>query len=80
DGIAELIFNYEKDNKTTSQFIKKLYKNKYIYGSDIKQFRGKQINIEPVNGQKMNLDGELIDMKYDIIDIEIKSRKFKIFS
>ena len=80
DGIAELIFNYEKDSKTTSQFIKKLYKNRYIYGSDIKQFRGKQINIHPVNEQKMYLDGELTEMKYDILDLEIISRKFKIFS
>lgn len=80
DAVAEIVFDFNTDKKKIAQFIRQLYKKKYIYGTDIKLFRGKKINIQPVIGKLMYLDGELIEIPKETVDIEIIGGKLKILS
>ena len=80
DSYAEIIFDYKTDKKNITQFIRQMYKKKYIYGSDVKLFRGQKITIQPTKGDVLYLDGELVDLPNEMLEIEIKNNKLKVFN
>ncbi len=79
DGRAEVILNFGVDKKSLSTFIGQVYKKKYVYGSEVRLFRGKRIDIQPARGRTLYLDGELIKLPYDLIEIEVSDKKLKAF-
>lgn len=78
DGQAEIIIDFDSNKININQFIRQLYKEKYIFASEFKLFRGKKISIQPVKGEILYLDGELIDLPNEVLDIEIIDKQLKV--
>lgn len=79
DHQAELILDFGIDSKKIASFTRETYKNKYIYGNEIKLFRGRKISFQPVKKMELYLDGELINLPNDFIDIQVGEKQLKVF-
>ena len=78
DDVAEIIFDYNSDRKKIVQYVRQLYKKKYMYGSEVQLFRGQKVNIQPTKNEILYLDGELIDVPNEMLEIEILPEKLKV--
>jgi len=79
DSQAEIIFDVGVDSKIFSTFTRQIYKKKYIYGSDIKLFRGKNITVQFVKEAMIYLDGELTKLNNNFVEIKMGSAQLKVF-
>jgi diacylglycerol kinase family enzyme len=79
DGQVEVIFDLGQDPKLFSHFLKQVYKKKYLYGAEVKLFRGKAINLQIPKGTEMCLDGELVHAPAELLNIKIEQEKLKVF-
>ncbi len=79
DGLAEIIFEAPDNKAILSNFIRKIYKEKYLYEDEIRMFRGTKIIITPVDKQRLYLDGEIIALDQPSLDIEIFPEKIRLF-
>ena len=78
DSHAEVILDFENNKKNISQFVRQLYKEKYLYNNEFKLFRGQNISIQPVKGETLYLDGELVELPNEVLNIEIMDKQLKI--
>ncbi len=78
DCHAEIIIDFGNNKNNINQFIRQLYKKKYIFADEYKLFRGNNISIQPVKDETLYLDGELIELPNEVLDIEILSEKLKV--
>jgi len=79
DGRAEVILNFGVDSKSLSSFIGQVYNKKYVYGSEVRLFRGHTIGIQPAKGRTLYLDGELIKLPANLIEIIVGEKQLKAF-
>ncbi|HVP07750.1 MAG TPA: diacylglycerol kinase family protein [Candidatus Acidoferrum sp.] len=79
DGMAEVIFDMGTKLGDFSSFTRMIYRKKYLYGTDIRLFRGKVITIQPTKGQTLYLDGELIPLPANILSVTVGDRQVKMF-
>ncbi len=79
DKQAEVIFDITHDKKNIASFTREIYKNKYIFNRDIKLFSGREISFQPVKNMNLYLDGEIIKLPNDFIDIKIGEEQLKVF-
>lgn len=79
DGAAEVIMDHGEDVHAISRFIKGISSGEYLYGEEVRQYRGKYISCQPVTGQKLYIDGELIDLPLEVLDIEISDKQLKVY-
>lgn len=79
DFQTEVIFDIKAETKLFSIFARQIYKKKYIYGTDVKLFRGKTISFQPARGMLLYLDGELLEQPNDVIEIEVSDKQLKVF-
>ncbi|MFH2048343.1 MAG: diacylglycerol kinase family protein [bacterium] len=79
DNLAEIIFDAGQAKNEISSFVKQVHKGRYIYGSSVRMYRGAAINIAPVNGRQALLDGEIVNVVKDEIELSINEQKLKIF-
>ena len=78
DNHAEIIVDFQNNKKSVSQFIRQLYKEKYIYNDEFKLFRGQHISIQPVKDEILYLDGELIVLPNDVLDIVMNEHQLQV--
>lgn len=74
DGLAEVIFDVNIKPKEVGSILKQLNSGKFVYGEEVRLFRGKNITIQPTTGMTMYLDGELLELPTDIIKVEVGSK------
>jgi diacylglycerol kinase (ATP) len=79
DGTAEVIFNLGLDSEPLSTFARQVCRKKYIYGSSVKLFRGKEVSFEPARGTRLCYDGEIMDLTCDRLDISVGTTQLKVF-
>lgn len=79
DQHGEAIFDVGNNTKDLSSFVRLIYKKKYVYGSDVRLFRGKTITFQPVRGRTIYLDGELIKLPLNVIEVQIGQKQLKVF-
>ncbi|UCE24699.1 MAG: hypothetical protein JSU74_01215 [Candidatus Zixiibacteriota bacterium] len=79
DRTAEVIFNLGIDTEPFSTFIRQVCRRKYIYGSSVKLFRGRDIGLESVKGQVLYYDGELMSLNQDRLDVKIGTSQLKVY-
>jgi len=80
DGLAEVIFDINVKPKEAGKLLKQLSKEKFWYGSDIRMYRGKIITIQPAEGMLLYLDGELLTLPTNFVEIEVGSSQLKVCS
>ncbi len=79
DGQIEVTFDLGQDPKLFANYLKQVYKKKYLYGADVKLFRGKAISLQVPKGTEMCLDGEIVSAPVELLNIEIEHEKLKVF-
>ena len=80
DGLIEVIFDVNIKPKEVGGILKKLNSGKLVYGDEIRLFRGKRITIQPTAGLTMYLDGELLELPTDAIEIEVGSKHLMVYA
>lgn len=79
DRQMEILFDVTDDTRKLSTFVRQAVKRKYIYGSDVRLFRGKSISIEPIKGQTLCLDGEQVVLPTNVVDVVIGPKQLRVF-
>lgn len=79
DRHAEVIFDMGMKPADASTLTKALYKGKYLFGNDVRMYRGQTITIQPVKGRTLYLDGELIPLPTNVLSIKIGEKQVKAF-
>jgi diacylglycerol kinase family enzyme len=79
DGHAEVILDRGDASEEFSNYVRNVFKNKYYYGDSISLYRGTEISAQPTKGRTMYLDGELIDLPAEYLEIRISDKKLKVF-
>lgn len=80
DCQAEVIFDVAVEKRGFASYCRKLHRRKYQYGQDIRLFRGKIISIQPIAEETLYIDGELVEMQSNIVEIRIDDKSLKVFS
>jgi len=78
DGQVEMVFDAERQPGDFSSFTRLIRKKQYLYGNEFRLFRGREISVEPVAGRIMYLDGELIELPTDLLEIRIDEKKLQV--
>jgi len=79
DGHAEIIFDHGESTGSFSGYVRKIYKKKYLYGNEVRLYRGKVISWQPMKGRTLYLDGELLDIPTDTLEIKIGTGQLNVF-
>lgn len=80
DGLAEVLFDVNIKPKEVGGILKKLNNGKLIYGDEVRLFRGRRITIQPTAGLTMYLDGELLELPADVIEVEVGTKNLMVYS
>ncbi|MBU0983322.1 MAG: hypothetical protein KKA42_05600 [candidate division Zixibacteria bacterium] len=79
DGCAEIIIDHGHNVGGFSSYARQISKKKYLYGSDIRLFRGRMISCQPMSGRPLYLDGEVVQLPAEVLDVQVGARKLKVF-
>jgi diacylglycerol kinase family enzyme len=80
DGLAEVVFDQGNNAGSFSAFTRLTLRKKYLYGDDVRLYRGRAITCQSVKGSTLYLDGELIELPDDTLEIRISDKKLHVFS
>ena len=80
DGMAEIILDQGNEPGDFSTYTRLIYKRKYLYGNQVRLYRGKEITIQPLRGRTLYLDGELLKLPTDILEIKIENKRLSVIS
>lgn len=78
DGQVEMVFDAEQSAGNFGGFTRLIKKRKYLYGDAFRLFRGREISVEPVIGRTLYLDGELIELPTDLLEVRIENEKLQV--
>jgi len=79
DGRAEVIFDLGNKAGEFGSFTRSIYKGKYLYGNDVRLYRGKTITCQPIKGKTLYLDGELIELPANVLEIQVGPGQVNVF-
>lgn len=79
DGRCEVVFDVGQSKAIMSQYIRQIYRGKYIYSDEVRLFRGEKITVSPVLGRKLYIDGEIIRHRVPELRIRTFPRKIRVF-
>ena len=80
DGKCEVIFDMGEAKAILSRYVRRIFKNRYLYSDEIRMFRGNRITIFPARGRKMYIDGEIVECREDIISVDILEKRIRILT
>lgn len=78
DGHAEVIFDTNPEAGNFSTFTRLIHSGKYLYGDDVRLYRGSVISMQPVKGRRLCLDGELLELPTDYVEVKIDEKKLQM--
>jgi diacylglycerol kinase family enzyme len=78
DGMAEIILAQGNNPGEFSTYTRLIFKKKYLYGNEVRLYRGREITIQPLRGRTLYLDGELIKLPTDILEIRVEHKKLSV--
>jgi len=79
DGHAEIIFDQGNMAGEFSGYTRLICKRKYMYGNEVRLYSGQDINIQATQGRKLYLDGEIIELPGNSLEIKINRNELKVF-
>ncbi|MEW5993530.1 MAG: diacylglycerol kinase family protein [Candidatus Zixiibacteriota bacterium] len=79
DHQAEVIFDMGEDGLDPAAFIRQVHRRKHYFGNEVRLFRGRQITVEPIKGQLIYLDGELMQLPNPVLEITLNEKQLKLF-
>ena len=78
DGQLEIVFDVEPQVEKFASFTRQLRKKQYLYGDEFRLYRGQVIAIEGVAGRTLYLDGELIKLPTDVLEVRVEEKKLQV--
>lgn len=78
DKKLEVIFDFDASDKHFAEFSHKSNKGTYQYGSEIRMFHGEKITIQPLKNNVVYVDGELINIPSNIVEISMNEQQLKL--
>ena len=78
DGMAEIILDQGNKPGDFSAYTRLIFKKKYLYGNEVRLYRGREITIQPLRGRMLYLDGELLKLPTDILEIKVENKKLSV--
>ena len=78
DGKCEIVFDTGLDKAIMSNYIRQIFKKKYLYAEEVRMFRGERIALKPMLNRKLYIDGELVTCKFDELNIETHNSRIRI--
>ncbi len=79
DHHAEILFDIGISKKEIASYVRLVSKRKYLYGGEVRLFRGSTLTLQPARGRVLYLDGELIELPDNVIQIDIGQQQLKVF-
>lgn len=79
DSRAEIIFDMGTKLGEFSSLTRVMLKGKYLFGNDIRMYRGQAITIQPTKGRMLYLDGELIPLPTNVLSIKVGEKQVKAY-
>jgi diacylglycerol kinase family enzyme len=79
DGHAEVIFDNGDNIGNFSAFVRQVFKGKYTYGDEIRLYRGQIILWQAMKGRTLYLDGELLEIPTDTVEIRVGPGQLNVF-
>ena len=79
DHRAEIVFDVRANRRDLAAYAGQISKGKFVYGSEVRLFRGSVITIQPTRGRTLYLDGELINLPTNILEIKISEKQLKVY-
>ena len=78
DGKFEALLDMSSNGDIVGKFVSGIYRRKYFFEGDVRLFRGERISIGPVKGRTLYLDGELIEIPTNTVDVTLVSRRINV--
>jgi len=78
DGRLEVIFDQAGAAGNLTSFARLIHKGKYLYGDAVRLYRGQDISIQPVRSRMLLLDGELIEIPSETLDVHVGPEKLQV--
>jgi diacylglycerol kinase family enzyme len=78
DARAEIIFDAEVSDKLMASYLRAVAVKQFVYGSQIRSFRGQTMSVQPMKGCDLYLDGELVTVPAAVVDIHIGEKQLKV--
>lgn len=78
DRRAEIIFDMSATRGELGTYARRIHSEKFVYGSGVRLFRGAVITIQPIKGRTLYLDGELVELPTNLIEIKIEDKQLKV--
>ncbi len=78
DGLIEVLCDQRPLLGNYSVFVRQIYKKNYLFGNEICVYRGKSILCQPTEGRTLYVDGELITLQTNSLDISIHAKQLTL--
>jgi diacylglycerol kinase family enzyme len=78
DGLAEVIFDINIKPREIGGVLKQLNNGKFVFGTEVRLYRGRNITVQPTAGMTLYLDGELLELPANIIEVKVGSKHLMV--
>jgi diacylglycerol kinase (ATP) len=78
DGQLEVVYDVESQAEKFASFTRLLRKKQYLFGDEFRLYRGQVIAVEGVAGRTLYLDGELVKLPTDVLEVKIDEKKLQV--
>jgi len=79
DGKCEISFDAGDQKAIMSDYIRKIFKEKYLYSDEIRMFRGQLITLNNVSGRKLYIDGDIIRLGSGEFQVEVHPSRIRVY-
>jgi diacylglycerol kinase (ATP) len=78
DGRAEVIFDQASNAGNLGGYVRLICKGRYLYGDEVRLYRGQAVSIQQVRGRTLYLDGELTEIPTQTLDIHVGPEQLQV--
>jgi len=78
DGLIEVLCDERPLLGAYSAFVRQIYKRNYLYGKEVCLYRGKSILCQPTQGRTLYIDGELVKLQTNSLDISLHEKQLML--
>jgi len=78
DGQLEVVFDVTPQVEKFASFTRLLRKKQYLFGDEFRLYRGRVIAVEGVAGRTLYLDGELVKLPADVLEVRVEEKKLQV--
>jgi diacylglycerol kinase (ATP) len=78
DGLLEVLCDQQPLVGQYSAFVRQIFKGKYLYGKEISLYRGHTVLCQPTRGRTLYVDGELIKLQTNSLEVSLNAKQLML--